>query len=319
LIGNYIIGDNTSMQTPLPDRPSFAPRHWGGWLAVGFIWLMGQMPQGFGIALSAPLGWLVMKTMGRRRKIAQRNIERCFPELGPEEHEVLVRKHFRAAARLLFETAWVWSAPAKRLDSWGNAENSHHVKQALESGRGVLVLTAHSTCIEIAGWYAARSVTVAPRVVYRPLNNAVVEWYSLRCRRRFVGGMIKKRVFGSMVEFLGKGGLLWYAPDQDFGPKRSEFAPFFGIQTATLAAIVRLVERSGCVVVPMFTAFDDESRRYIARFQPALENFPSGDLVADLARVNALIEDHVRQWPHQYWWIHRRFKTRPEGEPPFYD
>ena len=113
--------------------------------------------------------------------------------------------------------------------------------------------------------------------------------------------------------------MLWYAPDQDFGPERSEFAPFFGIQTATLGALVRLVERSGCKVVPMFTAFDEKSRKYIARFQPPLEDFPSGDIKADLARINQLMEEHIRVYPAQYWWIHRRFKTRPDGEPPFYD
>ena len=113
--------------------------------------------------------------------------------------------------------------------------------------------------------------------------------------------------------------MLWYAPDQDFGPERSEFAPFFGIQTATLGALVHLAEKSGCAVVPMFPSFDEESGRYEARFLQPLENFPSGDLVADLTRVNGLIEEHVRRHPAQYWWIHRRFKTRPDGEPPFYD
>lgn len=307
------------MQSPLPERPSFAPRNWGGWLAVGFIWLVGQSPQWLGIAMSAPLGWLTMRLMGRRKKIAQRNIERCFPDLGPEELDRLVRKHFRALGRMLFETAWVWSAPAKRLDRWGVVENLHYADEAMENGRGVLILTAHSTCLELAGWYPARAVRRPPMAVYRPLNNKVIEWYSVHRRQRFVAGMLKKRVFRNMVQILSDGGILWYAPDQDFGTKRSEFAPFFGIQTATLGALVRLVEASDCVVLPMFTAFDDESQKYVARFQPPLDQFPSGDKVADLTRVNALIEEHVRQWPHQYWWVHRRFKTRPEGEPPFYD
>jgi KDO2-lipid IV(A) lauroyltransferase len=128
-----------------------------------------------------------------------------------------------------------------------------------------------------------------------------------------------KGLFHQMVEHLKQGGVLWYAPDQDFGPKRSVFAPFFGIQTATLVALIHLVEQSGCEVVPLLTAFDDSSRTYVGRFLPPLENFPSGDVVADLTRYNAMVEEHVRKWPHQYWWIHRRFKTRPDGEPPFYD
>lgn len=299
-------------------KPSFAPRNWPGWLAVGLIWLMGQMPQRLGIALTAPLGWLIMRVMKGRRRVAERNIERCFPELSVDARNLLVKKHFRAVARMLFETAWVWTAPEKRLNSWGYAEGADHANNARQGGQGVLLLTAHSTIPEIGGWFAAKAVS-KPWVVYRPLKNPVIEWYSNRRRQRFLDGAISKRVFRSMVQFLKDGGLLWYAPDQDFGPERSEFAPFFGIQTATLGALIHLVEMSGCSVVPMFTAFDDHSRKYIAKFQPPLDNFPSGDKLADLARINALMEEHIRQWPHQYWWIHRRFKTRPEGEPPFYD
>ena len=113
--------------------------------------------------------------------------------------------------------------------------------------------------------------------------------------------------------------MLWYAPDQDFGPKQSLFLPFFGIPAATLTATARLVELTGCRVVPMFPRYDEASGQYVVQFHPALENFPSGDSVADLTRINALLEEQVRKAPEQYWWIHRRFKTRPDGEPPFYD
>ena len=306
------------MTAPEPVRPSFAPHHWPGWLAVGLIWVTGQVPQRLGIALSAPLGWLLLRLMRSRRRIAERNIDRCFPERDAAQRQDLLRRHFRALARMLFETAWVWAASEKRLNSWGYAVDAHYANDAVASGRGVMLLTAHSTSLELGGWFAAHAIH-KPWAVYRPLNNDVLEWYSRTRRKRFLDGMISKRVFVTMVEFLSGGGLLWYAPDQDFGARRSEFAPFFGIQAATLAALVALVEKSGCVVVPMFTAFDEERRKYIARFLPPLENFPGGDTVADLARINALMEAHIRQWPHQYWWIHRRFKTRPAGEPPFYD
>lgn len=307
------------MSERVSDRPSFAPRNWGGWIAVGLIWSMGQLPQGVGIALSRPLGWLALRLAGRRRQIAKRNIDRCFPELAPEQREKLLQDHFRAVARMLFETAWVWSAPEKRLDSWCRCEGVEHVEQARKSGRGVMLLAAHSTGIEMGGWYPAR-LAGKPWIVYRSLRSPVIEWYSTRCRLRFIGGgLSNKGVFRQMVKHLREGGALWYSPDQDFGPDRSEFAPFFGIQTATLLALVQVVERSGCEVVPLLTAFDEKSRKYVGQFLPPMKDFPSGDVVADLARYNAMVEAHVRQWPQQYWWIHRRFKTRPEGEPPFYD
>lgn len=301
-----------------PQRPSFAPRNWPGWMVVGLIWLLGRLPQRLGIALSRPLGWLLMKLMRRRVKIAERNIERCFPEWSGEQRDEAVRGQFRSLARMLFEQAWSWSAPEKRVDSWGGAVDAEYANRLTREGRGVLLLTCHSTCIEIGGYYAGRA-TIRPWLVYRPLNSPVIDWYSNRCRRRYSEGGISKRVFRSMIALLRAGGVLWYAPDQDFGPSRSEFAPFFGIQTATLAAVVHLVEKSGCAVVPMLPSFDEKTGRYESKFLPPLENFPSGDLVADLARINAIIEAHVRQYPTQYWWIHRRFKTRPEGEPPFYD
>lgn len=300
------------------ERPSFAPRNWTGWITVALIWVIGRLPQRVGLALSTPLGWLIYRLAKRRRQIAERNIERCFPELSVQARDKMVRNHFRSVARMLFETAWTWTSSDKRLNRWGHAEGAEYVEQELEKGQGVLMITAHSTCLELGGWFGVKAVP-KPWAVYRPLRNPVVEWFSIRSRARYLDGTIAKSVFRSMIRFLRDGGLLWYAPDQDFGPKRSLFAPFFGIEAATLGAIVLLVEKSGCSVVPMFPAFDEKKRQYVAKFQPALQDFPSGDAVADLARINAIMEAHIRKWPDQYWWMHRRFKTRPEGEPPFYD
>ena len=306
------------MEDKNPERPSFAPRNWGGWITVGLIWLVGRTPHRLGIALSTPLGWLFMRLVKRRREVAERNIERCYPELSQAARDALVRDHFRSLARMLFETAWTWTSSDKRLQRWGEADGAEYAKQISREGRGVLLITAHSTCLELGGWFGVKAVT-KPWAVYRPLKNPVVDWFSIRSRARYLDGTISKKVFRSMIRFLRDGGLLWYAPDQDFGPKRSIFAPFFGIEAATLGAIVLLVEKSGCAVVPMFPAYDEKKRKYVAKFQPALENFPSGDAVADLTRINAIMEEHIRKWPAQYWWVHRRFKTRPEGEPPFYD
>jgi len=155
--------------------------------------------------------------------------------------------------------------------------------------------------------------------MYRPLRSPVLEWYQNRGRSRYTVCMIEKSDLRGAVRYLRGGGVLWYAPDQDFGAKRSVFVPFFGLQAATLAATERLVQLTGCAVVPMFPVYDASSRRYTVKFWPALEDFPTGEVVADLARINMLLEEHVRQAPEQYWWIHRRFKTRPPGEPPFYD
>jgi KDO2-lipid IV(A) lauroyltransferase len=306
------------MATASTERPPLSPSYWLSWMLVAFLWLLGKTPQRLGLAITIPLGTLLFHLMLRRRRIAERNIERCFPELTGEERRRLLKAHFRSLARMVFETAWSWSGSPRRLVRMGQYEGLEHIDEAKKKGGGILVITAHVTCLEIGGRLAAIHLPEA-RGVYRPLNNPVVEWYQNRSRAKYTQGSISKRDMRSVVRFLRGGGVIWYAPDQDFGAKRSVFVPFFGIQTATLEATGRLVEMSGCTLIPMFPVYDPSSRKYVVRFYPAIENFPSGDLHEDLARLNKFTETLIRQAPEQYWWIHRRFKTRPEGEPPFYD
>ncbi len=305
------------MITEAGKRPSLAPRNWGGWALVGAVWLLGKTPFRLGLWLSRPLGFLLRRAMVRRRAVAQRNIERCFPERSSQEVEALLRANFVALARSLFETAWCWSMSRRRFRRHARVVGLEHLLQAEESGRGVLLVTAHITCLEVGGRLACEAAPVVG--VYRPFSNAVLEWYQLRCRFNYAHGMISKRDIRSAIRHLKHGGIIWYAPDQDFGPAQSIFVPFFGIQTATLEATHKLVSLTGCAVVLMFPVFDAAEGGYVLRIQSPLRNFPGGDAHADLARLNAEMEAHIRQAPEQYWWIHRRFKTRAEGEPPFYD
>jgi KDO2-lipid IV(A) lauroyltransferase len=306
------------MTGPATKRPPLTPRYWPGWLAAGFLWLLGKTPQGLGLALSGPLGWLTARLMKGRRRVARRNIERCFPELDESRREALIDGCFRALGRMPFEIAWSWSAADKRLRRMARCEGLPAVLDAYHEQRGVLLVTAHLTCLEIGARLVALELPRAAGI-YRPLRSPVLEWYQNRSRGRYAEAMISKRDMRSAIRYLKGGGVLWYAPDQDFGPRQSQFVPFFGIPTATLTATARLVELTGCRVVPMFPRFDAATGQYVVQFYPALENFPTGDSAADLTRVNAMLEEQVRNAPEQYWWIHRRFKTRPEGEPPFYD
>jgi KDO2-lipid IV(A) lauroyltransferase len=258
--------------------------------------------------------WHAMKS---RRNIARRNIERCFPELSPAQHQAILKGCFRSLARTVFEIAWSWSASEARMRRLGHLEGIEHVGVAAEGGRGVLIVTAHSTCLEIGARILGMNVRAS--AIYRPLKSPVLEWYQNRGRQAYAETMISKRDMRRAIRLLKKGGVVWYAPDQDFGREQSAFAPFFGIETATLLATHRLPQLTGCAVVPMFPHYDEERRHYTVRILPALEGYPSENVVTDLTRVNAALEEHVRAAPDQYWWIHRRFKTRPDGEAPFYD
>lgn len=305
------------MITDAGKRPGLAPRNWGGWLLVGLMWLVGKVPVRIGLWCTRPMGALLYHAMKRRRSVACRNIERCFPDYDEKRVNLLVRANFQSLARTFFEMAWCWGMNSGRFGRLGTLEGAEHLREAQAEGRGVLLVTAHITCLEMGGRFACEEFPVTG--VYRPLGNEVIEWYQNRGRLSYAKGMISKREMRSAIRYLRKGGLLWYAPDQDFGPDQSTFVPFFGIQTATLEATHKLVAMTGCAVVPMFPEFLPGQKEYVTRIHPLLADFPSKDVAADLARLNAVMEEHIRRVPDQYWWIHRRFKSRPEGEAPFYD
>lgn len=308
--------DNGRMSQPQLQRPSLAPRNWPGWIVVSLLWLLGWMPRPLGRLLVAPVGPLAFRFASRRRRVAQRNLERCFPGWSSEQIERITRESFNSVARMIAEMAWCWSGPMSRFEKMGRIHGLEHLQRAEQRGKGVLLVTGHSTSLEIGG----RMLLTRSRFggVYRPLGNPVVEWYQTRGRLRYAEFMISKRNAREAVRVLKKGGILWYAPDQDFGPEQSEFAPFFGIRTATLLATHRLPSMTGCAVVPMYPVYDRHSGKYDIYVLPELDNYPTDDPVADLSRINAIIEEQVRKAPEQYWWIHRRFKTRPAGEADFY-
>ncbi len=297
-------------------RPSFAPRHWGGWFRVACLWALGHLPRPVGRALVAPLGPLMARFLSSRRRIAERNIDVCLPELGPEAREALLRGTFHYLAQMLVETAWCWAGRPRDLSSLVELHGAEHIEAARASDRGTLLVTGHVTCLEMGARAIGEQIDGCG--FYRPLRDPVMEWYQNRGRRRYAIGMISKRELRTAVRHLRQGGVLWFAPDQDFGAQESVFAPFFGVETATLLATHRLPRLTGCAVHVMMPRWDEDRRRYILELSPPLENFPTDDPVADLARVNALLEAGVRKAPEQYWWVHRRFKTRPPGEPDFY-
>ena len=306
------------MKNATPGRPPLTPRYWPSWLAVGLLWLLGKTPQIVALALSRPLGWIMLRSTHRRRHVAERNVERCFPELTRDQRADLVRDSFQALGRMLFEMAWSWSASDRFLRRVSDIQGLTFLRKAASTGRGVLLITAHFTCLDIGAHMTALAFGGAGGI-YRPLRNPVLEWYQNRSRSKWTDCMFRKDDLRSAVRYLKNGGVLWYAPDQDFGPERSVFLSFFGIPTATLTVTERLVRLTGCLVVPMFPMYDKRTRRYRVTLWPPLERFPTGDAWQDLARINEVLEDQVRLAPEQYWWIHRRFKTRPPGEPPFYD
>lgn len=286
---------------------------WTGLLPVRLI---GRLPLNLGRRLTGWLATPMRWTMRRRARIARKNLSLCFAELSAVERERLLRAHFRQLAESLAEIAVAWQRPGRLDQRHGEVIGLEHLEAARGDGRGVVLLTAHVTCLEFGARVFGEQVPAWG--IYRPLRNRVINDFQNRGRARYAEHMLERDDLRAMVRHLRAGGVLWYAPDQDFGPERSLFAPFFGQHTATARAIVDLARMGRARVVPMFPVKDEVSGRVSVHLEPALDGFPGDDPVADLTRYNAFLERWIRRAPAQYWWLHRRFKTRPPGEPEIY-
>ena len=294
------------------------PRHWPIWLAFGLWRAVTALPFPLLLLLGKGLGLAISRFPSRRKTIAQRNIELCFPKQTPEQNEVMLRANFISTGIAFMEVgiAWWWSKKrfAKLLQFEG-LENLSAVK-----GRGVMLLGIHYTTLEIGT--AAISSVFQMDGMYRAHGNPVYDFLQARGRlnQGLGDGMVFERrdVRGTM-KALKKGRSLWYGPDQDYGLGQGLFVPFFGVQAATVYATARFAEKTGAAVVPFSHVRLPGSQGYKITVYPALEDFPVGDDLVDTRRINKIVEDMIMLQPEQYLWVHRRFKNRPEGEADLYN
>lgn len=292
------------------------PRHWPTWVVLGLLWCAARLPWGWQMACGRLLGRSALLLARRRRAIAATNLRLCFPELHGRRRAALLRKHFESFGMGVIEVAVSWWTPDSRLRALGQIEGLEHVHAALRRGKGVILLSAHFTSLEIGGRLLALHLPF--HVVYRPNENPLVEAVMRRGRERRFDKAIARDDIRGMLQSLKQNHAVWYASDQNYGHKHSVFAPFFGIPAATNTATTRIARISGAAVVPFFVERRSDGTGYSLRLLPALNDFPSGDVGADTQRINRLIEDQVRKAPEQYFWMHRRFKDRPPGHSDLY-
>lgn len=290
--------------------PPRSPATWPAWLGIGALALLARLPWPLQRALGRVAGDGLRLLLRDRRRVAARNLELCFPDLPPTERAALLRRHFRALGIALFEFGRAWWGSVDPQRRGLRIEGVEHVEAARAAGRGVIVVSGHFTTLEMSARLACDAVPLAG--MYRPYPQAAMEWAVLRGRSRYAAGMFAKQDVRGAVKHLKRGGLLWYAPDQDPSRGESVFVPFFGQPAKSLASTHQLARLSGAAVV-MFEHIRRDDGGYTLRFWPAFEQFPSDDATADTARVIAAIEAMARTAPEQYLWIHRRFKRRPDG------
>lgn len=292
-----------------------APRYWGGWLFIGLMQVLGRMPARVRIALAKGLTPVLMKLARSRRLVAEQNIKMCFPELNKAERDERVRKTFFASVLGFLETALAWCGPVPALLERIEVEGLENLEAAKAQGKGVLLVGGHFAMLDLAG--ALFGLMEEYDLVYRKHNNLLLNYFMTRSREKYCKGTLARKDMRGLIRSLKSGNIVWYAPDQDFGRKVSVFVPFFGIPTATVTMTSKLAKVSGAVVVPVVFWREPSHQHYRARFGEPLP-IPSDDEVADAAAFNAWLESEVREHPDQYLWLHKRFKTRPEGEPSVY-
>jgi KDO2-lipid IV(A) lauroyltransferase len=287
---------------------------------VALLWLLWRSLSARQLArLGAWLGVLLYYSAKGRRHIADTNLRLCFPAWSPRQRRRVLEAHFRALGRAtLLETVSWWGSRAQVEDIARLEGREHYLAHR---GKPVIWLAPHFLGLNIGG--VRITTEFAPAVsMYAPIKNPHLNRLMLHARTRFPGAGGASELYARhdgikpVIRAIRRGLPFYYLPDLDFGRKDAVFVPFFGVPAATITGLSRLARATGAVVIPCVTRW--EGGQYVTRFYPAWEDFPTQDVEADTRRMNAFIEDRIREMPEQYFWVHKRFKTRPEGEHGVY-
>lgn len=305
------------------ERPRFRaaflhPRFWPLWLGLGLLWLLTQLPYPVLVRLGRVLGGWMGRLAGSRRRIVRRNLELCFPSMTSEARERLLRENFASTGIAFFEMAMSWWWPAARLRRLAHIEGLEHLQQAQAEGQGVILMALHFTTLEIGAALLGQVHTIDG--MYREHKNPLFDYIQRRGRERhnLDATAIEREDVRAMLKVLRAGRAIWYAPDQDYGAKQSLFVPLFGITAATVTATTKFARLGRAMVLPFTQERLADGSGYRLVVHPPLADFPGESEEADCIRINQWIEQEVSRLPEQYLWAHRRFKSRPEGEPKLY-
>jgi len=283
-------------------------------LFLALMWLLHWLPLPLLAALGRGLGLLLYALVSERRHVTLTNLGLCFPHLSATEKSALARRHFAAFGRSILELGLWWHASPERIRRLVRLEGGE--KLTAYKDKPVILLVPHFVGID-AGWIrlALEHGLVA---IYTRQKNRVFESAMNGGRLRFGNCELASRQEGTRKALKAmKGGRFFhYSPDMDYGPKESVFVPFFGMQTATITGLARLAKLTGATVIPVVTRMTSDG--YVASVGEPWADFPGDDEEANARRLNSFIEAEVLKSPEQYYWLHKRFKTRPPGEQGVY-
>ncbi len=281
-------------------------------IGVFIFWLMHFLPFRVLVAIGNGLGVLLYFVAAERRFVGSVNLKLCFPEMTEEARRQLLREHFKMFTRGLIERIILWWGSAERINSLIRVEGVEHF-EAIKDKPSIL-LTPHFVGMDVGGqWVAQRTNTVC---MYANQKNQYMTELLLHKRARFGQQRLYSRAQGlrPILKGMREGMPFIYPTDQDQGIKDGAFIPFFGVPAATMTSLPRIAQMTGAKIVPCLTRLLPGGEGYVLTFYPAWENYPSGDDIADARRMNEFLEQRILEMPEQYFWLHKRFKTRPEGE-----
>ncbi len=284
-------------------------------LVFAFMWLTHFLSLPVQAAIGNTVGWVFYWLITERRRVTRINLAKCFPDMPGRSRERLSQAHFRVFVRSFIERGILWWSPRSRIERMVRVEGIEHL-QAL-AGRPVVILAPHFVGLDAGGLRLSMDQKLVS--MYSRQKDPLFDALLYRGRSRFDGLLYSRQEgFRKTLRAIKEGKPYYYLPDLDFGPKRSIFVPFFGIQTATVTGLSYIARFTKASVVPCVTRILPGGRGYVVRLYPAWKDFPSGDDEADTRRMMAFVEERVLEMPEQYFWLHKRFKTRPKGEARFY-
>lgn len=287
-------------------------------IVVALLWLLHWLPLSIQAPIGRAIGLLLYAIIAPRRKVTLTNLRLCFPELSEAERRKLAREHFALAGRSLVERGLAWFASEERIRRLVRIDREDMLKKLVDAGQPVILLTPHFLGLDLGGTRMAISFNCVS--IYARQKDAVIDRWLFHGRSRFGNQLLLRRdeSIRASIKAMKEPRPFYYLPDMDNGPSESVFVPFFGVQAATLAALPRFAKLGAAVVVPCVTRMLPGGQGYVVELGDPWEHFPGASVEADARRMNEFLEDRIRTMPAQYYWVHRRFKTRPPGEPKIY-
>lgn len=292
------------------------PRYWLSWLGFGLLRLLSLLPLPIIAMMGSGLGSLVFYLMKSRRQIALQNLSACFPERSEQQHLMMAKRCFQLIAITTLGMGINWWATPARLQRLVSYEGKSHYEDAIAQGHNIILLAPHAIALEMGALLLSRErsmITMYQHTRKKLLNDIVKDR-----RGRFGGILVERREpLRRLLKLIRAGNPFYYLPDQDAGDK-GVFVPFFGIDTCTYPMLSKFAKMGNAVVLPIYTHILPNGAGWRVIIDKPLENYPSGDEMEDTRRMNEVIEAMIRTAPEQYFWVHKRFKTRPPGIDGFY-